>query len=208
MIRAYDELYLDKARVALGRMLDYAVYDLNYSLADFWACFLKSPIITRFERGEPSIVVGKSGVELVYEILGYQEVSPTYSINRSKEYWTGWAIAYFQWQTGLSFQDITNQVSIDEICSLYSPYHEMDIRQFCDKMCELYKSRKRETNLKKFRIAVGYSQSELAKETGIPLRTIQQYEQGQKNINKAQAEYVIKLSRALYCDPYALLELI
>jgi transcriptional regulator with XRE-family HTH domain len=58
------------------------------------------------------------------------------------------------------------------------------------------------------RCELGYSQAELAKETGIPLRTIQQYEQGQKNINKAQAEYIIKLSKALYCEPAALLEMV
>ena len=38
------------------------------------------------------------------------------------------------------------------------------------------------------------SQKELANKTEIPLRTIQQYEQKQKNINKAQAEYLIRLS--------------
>lgn len=31
MIRAYDKVYLDKARTALGRMLDFAVYDLKSS---------------------------------------------------------------------------------------------------------------------------------------------------------------------------------
>ena len=29
MICAYDKVYLDKARTALGRMLDFAVYDLS-----------------------------------------------------------------------------------------------------------------------------------------------------------------------------------
>ena len=32
MICAYDKVYLDKARTALGRMLDFAVYDLKYNL--------------------------------------------------------------------------------------------------------------------------------------------------------------------------------
>ena len=50
------------------------------------------------------------------------------------------------------------------------------------------------------------SQKELANKTEIPLRTIQQYEQKQKNINKAQAEYLIRLSKALYCEPEDLLE--
>ena len=40
----------------------------------------------------------------------------------------------------------------------------------------------------------------------IPLKTIQQYEQRQKNINKARAEYVIRLSRVLQCEPEDLLE--
>ena len=36
MIHAYDKIYLDKARTALGRMLDFAVYDLKYDIADFF----------------------------------------------------------------------------------------------------------------------------------------------------------------------------
>ena len=35
MICAYDKVYLDKARTALGRMLDFAVYDLAYDIAVF-----------------------------------------------------------------------------------------------------------------------------------------------------------------------------
>jgi DNA-binding transcriptional regulator YiaG len=208
MIHAYDKLYLEKARTALGRMLDFAVYDLEYSLADFWQIFLNSNTVKRFEHGDPSILVGKSGVELAYEIIGRNDVQPRFSVGRSEEYWTGWALAYYQWETGLTFNNITEKISIDEICCLYSPYHEMDIRQFCDKMNELYNSRKTETNLKRIRTKLGFSQLQLANETGIPIRTIQQYEQGQKNINKAQAEYIIKLAKALYCEPSELLELI
>jgi DNA-binding transcriptional regulator YiaG len=210
MIHAYDEYYLEKARIALGRMLDFAVYDLNYELQDFWKLFLDSKISGRFECGDSSVLVGKSGIELAYEVLGKmtKHISPRYAANRSEEYWTGWALAYYQWKTGLSFQAITEVIAINEICSMYSPYHEMDIRQFCEKLNELYSERHKETNLKRLRKASGFSQAELARQTGIPLRTIQQYEQRQKNINKAQAEYIIKLSHALYCEPIALLELI
>lgn len=42
MIRAYDKVYLDKARTALGRMLDFAVYDLKYDIAEFFDLFIKS----------------------------------------------------------------------------------------------------------------------------------------------------------------------
>ena len=49
MIHAYDKVYLDKARTALGRMLDFAVYDLKYDIADFFALFITSGVATRFE---------------------------------------------------------------------------------------------------------------------------------------------------------------
>lgn len=68
---------------------------------------------------------------------------------------------------------------------LYTPYHEMDVRQFADKMNELYRAAKPETNLKSLRTLAEMSQSELARPGRNP-RTIQQYEQRQKDINKAQ----------------------
>ncbi|MBR3918457.1 MAG: helix-turn-helix transcriptional regulator [Clostridia bacterium] len=40
----------------------------------------------------------------------------------------------------------------------------------------------------------------------IPVRTIQQYEQNQKNINAAKAETVVKLAKALNCTVEALME--
>ena len=43
----------------------------------------------------------------------------------------------------------------------------------------------------------GLSQKELAEVVGIPLRTIQQYEQWKKSINKAQVQYLIALSKVL-----------
>ncbi len=211
MIHAYDKLYLDKARVALARMLDFAVNDLKYDIADFFDIFVKSDLAKRFESGESSILVGKSGVELTYEVLAEMQknaerVKPNYTSNRSMEYWTGWALAYYQWETALSFAEIISYIPIIEIRALYTPYHEMDIRQFVDKMNELYKIAKPETNLKIIRKKVGLSQKELAEQTGIPLRTIQQYEQRQKNINKAAAEYIVILSRILFCRPEDLLE--
>ena len=69
MIRAYDKVYLDKARTALGRMLDFAVYDLKYDIAEFFDLFIKSGVAARFESGDFTVIVGMSGVELAYEVL-------------------------------------------------------------------------------------------------------------------------------------------
>lgn len=208
MIHAYDELYLEKAQNALGGMLDYAVNDVGYRIDVIWALFLSSEISSEFENGDCSILVGRSGIELVYEVLGSKKnyVQPSNRDMRSEEYWTGWALAYFQWQYAVPFREITAFIPIEEVRAMYMPFHEMDIRQFCDRMSELYLERRKETNLKRRRKQLGYSQSALAAETGIPVRTIQQYEQGQKDINKASAEYVIRLAKALYCEAQALLE--
>ena len=211
MIHAYDKIYLDKARTALGRMLDFAVYDLKYDIEDFFALFITSGIAARFEKGDYGVIVGMSGVELAYKVLELTKgeetrIKPQYSADRSEEYWAGWALAYYQWDTALSFEEIVRAVPMKRIVQMYSPYHEMDIRQFCDKMNELYRTVQPETNLKALRQRSGLSQRELSEQSGVPLRTIQQYEQRQKSINKAQAEYLLMLARTLCCDMEDLLE--
>ena len=211
MIHAYDKTYLDKARTALGRMLDFAVYDLKYDIEDFFALFITSGIAARFEKGDYSVIVGMSGVELAYKVLELTKgeenrIKPQYSAERSEEYWAGWALAYYQWDTALSFEEIVRAVPMKRIVQMYSPYHEMDIRQFCDKMNELYRTAQPETNLKALRQRSGLSQRDLAEQSGVPLRTIQQYEQRQKSINKAQAECLFMLARSLCCEIEDLLE--
>ena len=211
MIHAYDKVYLEKARVALGRMLDFAVYDLKYDIDSFFALFISSGIAARFEKGDFSVIVGMSGVELAYTVLEAaniptERIKPNYTIDRSEEYWTGWALAYYQWDTAMGFGEIVKYVPIKEILKLYSPYHEMDTRQFCDKMNELYRKAKPETNLKTLRLKAGFSQRELAEISNVPLRTIQQYEQRQKSINKASAEYLVMLAKALCCSVVDLIE--
>ena len=211
MIHAYDKVYLEKARMTLARMLDFAVYDLKYDIEDFFRLFITSGVATRFEKGDFQIIAGKSGVELAYDVAEIsgedkREIKPQYTVNRSEEYWTGWALAYFQWETCLSFSEIVKFIPIKEILSLYNPYHEMDIRQFADKMTELYKSAKPDTNLKMIRTKLNLTQKELSDISGVPVRTIQQYEQRQKNINKAQTEYLVMLSKALSCKIEDLLE--
>ena len=211
MIRAYDKVYLDKARTALGRMLDFAVYDLNYDITEFFDLFIKSGVARRFETGDFTVIVGMSGVELAYEVLEQSGVKsertkPNYTASRSEEFWTGWALAYYQWETSLTFAEIVRYVPIKDMMALYMPYHEMDIRQFADKVNAMYKAAKPETNLKLLRQKVDLSQRELADLSGVPVRTIQQYEQRQKNINKAQAEYLVMLAKVLYCEAGDLME--
>jgi DNA-binding XRE family transcriptional regulator len=154
-----------------------------------------------------------SGVELAYRVMqehdiGTVFVEPVFSIERSPEYWLGSYLAYYQWYRNLPFSQITERVGIDDIQLMYKKYHEMDVGQFVDGLDEMRAdARMRQiTRLQEYRRRLQISQKELAEQSGVPLRTIQQYEQGQKNINHARVEYVIALSKILYCRPEDLLE--
>ena len=211
MIRAYHKVYLEKARTNLGRMLDFATYDLGYDPCKFFDLFMNCGLAERFGKGEFTLTVGMSGVELAYRVLELTEYQleypkPRYTADRSPEYWAGWALAYYQWETAMPFVEILEYIPLDDIIRMYSPYHEMDIRQFCDRMNELYRAANPDTKLKQLRQRAGLSQSELADASGVPVRTIQQYEQRQKSINKAQAEYLMMLARALHCTAEDLIE--
>ena len=61
----------------------------------------------------------------------------------------------------------------------------------------MYKSR-----LKFMREEKGMTQATLAEKSGVSLRQIQAYEQGYKDINKAQVVTVLKLAEALDCNVY------
>lgn len=211
MIRAYHKVYLEKARTNLGRMLDFATYDLGYDPCKFFDLFINCGLAERFGMGEFTLTVGMSGVELAYRVLELTKhqvefPKPRYTADRSPEYWAGWALAYYQWETAMPFVEILEYIPLDDIILMYSPYHEMDIRHFCDRMNELYRAANPETRLKQIRQRSSLSQSELAEMSGVPVRTIQQYEQRQKNINKAQAEYLMMLARALNCNVEDLIE--
>lgn len=63
------------------------------------------------------------------------------------------------------------------------------------------------TNLKRIREDKKISQSQLAELSGVNLRTLQYYEQGYKDINKAQGITLYKLAQALECRVEDLLEI-
>lgn len=209
MIHAYDESYLNCARQSLALMLDFAVYGLDMELGNFYQRFLDSAWSNKFAAGDSRTLAGMSGIELGMKVMGIDDSSEenwekikTYEEGMhagSREYWTGWALAYFQWESGMSFQQIEQVIMIEDIRSMYSPYHEMDIQKFCDRMMAYVKLMNKNQSLKRYRQYRNLSQSQLASLSGVPVRTIQQYEQGQKDINHCSAETLNRLSKALYC---------
>lgn len=212
-IRAYDEDYLSGAQRILGDMMDFAVNSCGMEPDEYFDLFLVSRISRQFQCGNPAYVAGMTGCELMKKViqdsgLPVPEVEDVMYLDKSPEYWAGWALAYYQWYTGMTFSMIHDAVTIDELCCMYYTLHEADIMKFVEIMNDRLRSFYRDTGLKRHRLLAGWTQRELAEISGVSLRQIQLFEQRQRDINKAQALTLLKLSRALKCDMEDLLEYI
>lgn len=206
---AYDEEYVTLAQRVMGDMLDYAVNTLNYELQNFYRMFLISGIARQFEVGNPAYVAGRNGCEVAKEVivlsgLDMPEAKDLMYLDKSPEYWTGWALAYYQWRSGQSFRQIDHAVSIDTVCAMYDPLHEADIEKFVYIMNENLKQQD-VSRLCRLRTYAKLSQRQLAEAADVPVRQIQLFEQGERDINKTQGMTLLKLSRVLKCRPEELL---
>lgn len=210
-IRAYDEIYLSSAQNILGHAVDFAVMTLEISPQDFAKALTFSNSGKQFAQGNPRYVAGMNGCELAREMLDdvqipYPNHKDAMYLDKSPEYWAGWALAYYQWCANSSFKEILKAVSLEEIIEMYPVYHEMDITHFTARMHQLMKSAYPHARLRERRNSCGYSQAELAAEADVPLRQIQLFEQRQRDINKTSAITLYKLSKALFCRMEDLLE--
>lgn len=165
--------------------------------------------------------------------MAYERAVPRHTSSLSPEYWCGYALARAQWESGLPFSHIIKSFSAAGFISAYSRKRveyldglplDLSAKERSVKIRAFGKSyalgaafeivsavsspaaATNDTALKTMRVRNSLSQSQLAKASGVPLRTIQQYEQRQKDINRARAEYLIALSSALGCSPSLLLE--
>lgn len=212
MKHAYDEMYLEDAMENMGEMVDYAVNVYHMDINEFWEFFLSSGLADEFAKGTPKAVCGQSGVEMMYAVLhkaGIEEKDIPIQIEygRSREYWSGWILAYYQWLTGKRFQDIYKGMNMKEIQRLYPTLHEASEDKFVEVADKILEKNRTVAKLQKIRKDCGYSQSELANRSGVNKRMIQQYETGAKDINKAAGVTLLALARVLDCEIEDLLEI-
>ena len=203
-IHAYDDDYLNGAQRILGDAVDFAVMSLDIELDAFGKVFAVSDTSKQFGAGNPKYVAGINGCELARKVLTetnmpFTDTEDAMFLDKGPEYWTGWALAFYQWYSGYSFMEILKTVSMEQILKMFPIYHEMDIMQFVDKMQEKMKRTYPQTKLRRLREVSGLSQSELGAASSVPLRQIQLFEQRQRDINKAAAETLLKLSKVLCC---------
>ena len=210
-IHAYNELYLPGAQNNLGYAVDFAISTLALAPTALGNALAVSNSAKQFSEGNPRYVAGMNGCELARSILddvgmSYPEAEDEMYLDKSPEYWAGWALAYYQWSTDLSFMEILRAASLDDIIQMYPFYHEMDLTHFEDHLDHLVKKAHPQKRLCERRKNCGMTQSELAAEADVPLRQIQLFEQGQRDINKTSAITLLKLSKALHCKMEDLLE--
>ena len=199
-MHAYDESYLADAKDHLGDMFDYAVNTVGMNIRDIFERFAYSGVGEMFELGHPLFLAGMCGSDLARRVLentGRPGPYPEYEFTGySEEYWAGWALAHFQWYSGISFKDIDRYgLPIEEVVRMYYPLHEADISKFLD-----IASRRvhvPEPNLKEIRKAADMTQARLAELSGVPLRLIRAYEQGTVPLSHAEAGTVVRLERVL-----------
>ena len=202
---AYPETLLPNVRSQLADAADYAVVDLGVPIDEFFSLFAASDWARRVERGDRSTVLGISGIELARNVLAektgeHEFKTARESLRRTKAYWTGWILAYYQWESNRTFREILRALPASTIEQVYGVFHEAPEERFGATADEILREKIPETRLKRVRSAYGCSQSRLSEISGVGLRSIQMYEQRRKDINKAEAESVLRLARALGCE--------
>ena len=209
MIRAYDEIYLDDAMETLGGAVEYAVLFCGIKGEEFLNFFNVSGIADEFGKGNVKYISGMSGIELAQLILDkcgmkFNSISELPNIGYPEEYWVGWILAYYQWYTDKSFLTICSRISYEDMSNLYGVLHEADPSKAVEVFDRIMMSS--DTNLARLRKKLGLSQSQLANQTNLSIRSIQLYEQRKADINRAQHNHLKSLSKALNCRIEDLLE--
>ena len=204
-------MYLNNAQALLGDAFDYAINACGIAGDSFMELFSVSSVSNRIENGEAAYIMGKSGIEAAVDVLvettgKAPTAKPKVNFNRSREYWIGWAVAYYQWFSGRKFSNIFKVLSFEDLERMYAPLHEADISKFADIADAKVREYFADTNLKRIRTLYGCTQAELARRSNVSLRSIQMYEQRNKDINKASAETVLSLAKVLGCTMEDLLE--
>lgn len=126
----YPESMLRTAQEQLGSLMELAVKDLGYDLDAFFRIFVDTGTAELFGEGHPRLVLGMTPVELAAFVLKRagreEEINYTDSCYNDL-YWTGWALSWYQWESGLSFAEILEKVPASRVLSLYNPLHQADI---------------------------------------------------------------------------------
>ncbi|ERL13054.1 DNA-binding helix-turn-helix protein [Coriobacteriaceae bacterium BV3Ac1] len=218
MSHPYDESMVDNAMNTVGKAFDFAYKRLPGGVERFYDLFCSSEIARSFEGPNAHPRIEVSGIEFVMSVcaesasevldtaLFSERHTPRGQQDRGK--WCGRTLAYHQWETGSSFRAISLYLSGSDLIDVYLANRIATPRAGALAIERDYVQEQdlNPTRLHDFRLTAGFTQTELARVSGVGLRSIQQYEQRKKDINRAQARSVARLAEALSCRMEDLLE--
>lgn len=214
----YAEDHLAIGMGTLGKAFEFSERALPGGIDRFYRLFVKSEVASSFSEGNGGPDIGVSGIELVLGICEETNardkvldelLQDPISLSRNDfacARWIGQALARYQWDCGLSFRSIAMFLDVADLRRIYEECHEFDWGVVIDTIESVRRTRTRVTHLGQLRVASGLTQTALAAASGVSLRSIQQYEQRRKDINKAQAFSVYRLARVLGCQMEELVE--
>ena len=168
---AYGIEYLDDAMRNLGEMTDYAVNACGMDLEDFWKLFLTTGYAEKFGEGVPRVVSGFSGTELAEEVLrkaGKKDElpEPQVEFTCSREYWSGWILAYYQWYSEKKFKEIEAGLPVREVVEMYPALHEAPEDKFVEAADRIIRRKEQGKNaLRRIRKMAGYTQKDLSEQS-------------------------------------------
>ena len=203
MIHAYNEVYLNSVMHNLAAIFDIAINAEGLNTDGFAEIFVNSEIASGIEAGVPDILVGKSATEMLMMILDREVDYTVVPVDRTPEYWAGWILANAQWYLNKSFKEILSVMSFSNLVSMYYPYHEADEMKTIEKIKSSFHSVSALKNIRKTR---KLTQEQLALLSGVNVRSIRSYEQGDNDISKAQGDTLQMLAKALDCSIEELLQ--
>lgn len=139
-MRAYIEPYLKDVMRNLGVMAHFCINEYGLSPEIFSTLFAHSHVAEQISMGNPRFLSGLSGKELAdmliassAEIIPSSTSSNTYQI--SPEYWAGWVMAYYQWYTAKSFNQMyADGQTYEKVLMMYYPMHEADLAKVVEAM--------------------------------------------------------------------------
>ena len=139
-MRAYIEPYLKDVMRNLGVMAHFCINEYGLSPEKFSTLFAHSHVAEQISMGNPRFLSGLSGKELAdiliassAEIIPSSTSSDTYQI--SPEYWAGWVMAYYQWYTAKSFNQMyADGQTYEKVLMMYYPMHEADLAKVVEAM--------------------------------------------------------------------------
>lgn len=113
-----------------------AVYCWGETVESFFDKFIRSGVCLDFEACKGFVTVGCRGEELVtrvyYElehketgIFGQLKKARMSEVHHTREYWTGFMIAYMQYMSDVGFEEMFMLIPPEEWYSMYPMYHEM-----------------------------------------------------------------------------------